>query len=167
VLERHISEAYPRAVATLGGNVKAVRLRAGYKSQGDAAEALGYSQARFSDIENDRYDTPDLQTLLHIATTFNCSLDDLIVGRSPKYDSQRMAAAISVPKALAVADTDLLTQVLELWPQRSRHGHEAILVVLEKWPTAAQQEEARQPETLEDFESVPTERNNSEKKRGA
>lgn len=54
-------------------------------------------QSRVSDWENDRYGLPDTSTLLKIAKTLGCSIDDLLSGVDPRYDT---AASTSVNELL-------------------------------------------------------------------
>lgn len=77
------------AVATLGENIRRVRERAGHETQGAGAKALGWSQSRLSDLENDRYDSVDTTTLLHLAKTFDCSVDDFFRDVDREYDKVR------------------------------------------------------------------------------
>lgn len=74
---------------TLGENIRGARERAGFATQGAAARALGWSQSRLSDLENDRYESLDTMTLLHLAKTFQCSMNDFFIEVDKEYDMVR------------------------------------------------------------------------------
>jgi transcriptional regulator with XRE-family HTH domain len=80
-------------MASIGENIRTLREKAGYKTQGAFAEALGVPQPRLSDWENDRYGAPELPNLLRIAKKLNVSLEALIEGVDHEYDLSRNAPA--------------------------------------------------------------------------
>lgn len=170
VLERENGAAYSLAeVVTLGSNVRDVRTRAGYKQQGEAAKALGWAQSRLSDIEGDRYGSMDSETLLHIAITFNASVEDLLVGTNTGYDAQRIAAASGHPGALSpdVSDREVLTKLLALWPLSLPRAHAAALEVMQSYPPRVLPPTNQPQDTPSSSENERTARNSSGRKRGA
>ncbi|MBY0126149.1 helix-turn-helix domain-containing protein [Bacillus subtilis] len=62
---------------TLGQRLKEARLKAGYKSQTEAAKKLGISSQVLSNYEGGRRD-PDTQTLKALAELYNVSADYLL-----------------------------------------------------------------------------------------
>jgi transcriptional regulator with XRE-family HTH domain len=93
VIARCAADDYAEAVEggptrSVGANIRGARLRAGIKTQAELAKRLGVPQPQLSDWENDRYGTPDVKTMLRIASAIGCSLDDLLEGLSADYDAQ-------------------------------------------------------------------------------
>ncbi|MED4801933.1 helix-turn-helix transcriptional regulator [Bacillus atrophaeus] len=62
---------------TLGKKLKEARLRAGYRSQTEAAKKLGITSQVLSNYEGGRRD-PDTQTLKALAELYNVSADYLL-----------------------------------------------------------------------------------------
>ncbi|AYK66849.1 helix-turn-helix domain-containing protein [Bacillus subtilis] len=62
---------------TLGQRLKEARLKAGYKSQTEAAKKLGITSQVLSNYEGGRRD-PDTQTLKALAELYNVSADYLL-----------------------------------------------------------------------------------------
>ncbi|KIU11828.1 phage element (ICEBs1)transcriptional regulator (Xre family) [Bacillus subtilis] len=62
---------------TLGQRLKEARLKAGYKSQTEAAKKLGITSQVLSNYEGGRRD-PDTQTLKELAELYNVSADYLL-----------------------------------------------------------------------------------------
>ncbi|MDU7577930.1 MAG: helix-turn-helix transcriptional regulator [Bacillus subtilis] len=62
---------------TLGQRLKEARLKAGYKSQTEAAKQLGITSQVLSNYEGGRRD-PDTQTLKALAELYNVSADYLL-----------------------------------------------------------------------------------------
>jgi transcriptional regulator with XRE-family HTH domain len=77
------------AMATLGGNIRRARERMGFGTQAAGARALGWSQSRLSDLENDRYESVDTATLIQVAKIFECSIEDLVLEIDAVYDAIR------------------------------------------------------------------------------
>lgn len=76
-----------RAVASLGANIRAARIRAGFRQAKDFAHHMGEDAPRLSDWERDRFERLELPTLVKIAKAARCSIDDLLVGLDPDYDA--------------------------------------------------------------------------------
>src|SRR5678816_3240652 len=74
-------------VASVGDNIRNLRKRAGYKTQGAFAAALGLPQPRVSDMENNRYEIPETPSLLKIAKLLQVSLDEILSGFDSSYDA--------------------------------------------------------------------------------
>lgn len=73
-------------MATIGENIRRLRIAAGFAEQKPFAEALSVPQSRVSDWEHDRYGLPDTVTLMKIAKTLGVSIDVLLAGIDPQYD---------------------------------------------------------------------------------
>jgi len=86
-LQRAISResAY---VATIGENIRAARIRAGYATGKAFAAAIAAPESRISEWEKDTY-KPRLATLLRVATFLRLSIDDLLDGVDSDYDRAR------------------------------------------------------------------------------
>lgn len=89
VLARCAIAAYAEDVATIGGNVRRLREQAGIATQTKLAELMSIPQSRASDLENDRYKYPELQTLIAAATAIGCRIDDLLAGVDANYDARK------------------------------------------------------------------------------
>jgi len=74
-------------MASIGGNIRQLRIEKRFETQGAFAAALGVPQSRVSDWENDRYDSPDLTSLIRIATLLSVSIDALLAGVDARYDA--------------------------------------------------------------------------------
>ena len=91
--------AYPPPVATLGEHIRALRKRAGFKTQVDLAEKMGVQSQTISDWENNRRDGLDMESLVRLSESLNCFVDEIINGPWP--DQVRQAhgvQAAAVPK---------------------------------------------------------------------
>jgi transcriptional regulator with XRE-family HTH domain len=73
-------------MATIGENIKRLRLERGIKTQTGLAKLLDVPQPQAWDWENDRYKELDTSTLIRIAKKLQVSLDELIRGRDEEYD---------------------------------------------------------------------------------
>lgn len=73
-------------MATIGENIRRLRIAAGFAEQKPFAQALSVPQGRVSDWEHDRYGLPDTATLMKIAKTLGVSIDVLLSGIDPHYD---------------------------------------------------------------------------------
>lgn len=73
-------------MATIGENIKRLRPRAGFKTQGALALAIGVPQSRMSDWENGRYESIETENLVSIAKAIGVSIDELLAGVDPVYD---------------------------------------------------------------------------------
>ena len=76
-------------VMSLGRNIRRLRLAAGFQTQKEFASHLGVPQPQASDWENDRYGILETMTILKIAKSLGCSVDELLVGVDPAYDRMR------------------------------------------------------------------------------
>lgn len=88
----HVSSSgpmLPDVASTVGKNIKRIREAAGFKTQGEFADALQVPQPRLSDWENDRYGLPDTTSLLRIAKKLKVSIDQLLTGVDEDYDAIR------------------------------------------------------------------------------
>lgn len=74
-------------MATIGQNIQRVRTAAGFETQAQFARELGVPQAQLNDWESDRYKTLDMSTLLRLAKTLGCLVDDLLMGVDEAYDT--------------------------------------------------------------------------------
>jgi transcriptional regulator with XRE-family HTH domain len=74
------------AVATIGENIRRLRSKAGYSTQGAFATALGVPQPRLSDWENDRWGVPETLTLVKIAKILDISVDELLAEVDQEYE---------------------------------------------------------------------------------
>jgi len=66
------------SVTTIGERIRELREKAGFKAQGDFAEALGQPQSQVSDWERDRYKKIEVDNLSRIATVVGVSLIELV-----------------------------------------------------------------------------------------
>ncbi len=122
-------------VPSIGENIKAARDAAGITTQGELAKRLGVPQPQLSDWENDRYGAPDMKTLLKIAATIPCALDDLVRGLDERYDAMRrepttpgsFSKGTLVPAPLSGA---LGAEMTALWTRLEAPDHVAILTVV-------------------------------------
>lgn len=96
-------------MATIGENIRRLRIAAGFAEQKPFAEALSVPQSRVSDWEHDRYGLPDTATLIKMAKTLGVSIDALLSGIDPHYDF----ASSGQPQS---------TFVQESRPTYGRHG---------------------------------------------
>lgn len=69
-----------------------MRWEAGLQTQKALADLLGVPQPQVSDWENDRYAVLETLTLIKIAKGLRCSVDQLLAGMDPDYDSVRQAS---------------------------------------------------------------------------
>lgn len=83
-------------LATFGGNVQRLRDRAGFKTAKSLADALQVAASVVSRWENDLTGLPEAPTLLKIAKTVRCSVEELLDGVDPDY--QQMLEARSEAK---------------------------------------------------------------------
>jgi transcriptional regulator with XRE-family HTH domain len=108
------------AMKSIGGNIRRLREKAGFATQKAFSQALGWHQSRTNELENDRYALPDLDTLMHVATTLRCGLDELLLGANPAYDTQRAMAPKDAAGRVVVAsgedERDLLQAYREAEP---------------------------------------------------
>jgi transcriptional regulator with XRE-family HTH domain len=74
------------AMPTIGENIRALREAKGI-SQGTLADAIGVPQPRLSDWETSRYKNPDLGNVLRVAKGLKVSIDQILKGTDPDYDS--------------------------------------------------------------------------------
>lgn len=72
-------------VATLGGNLRRLRINAGFKTQVTFGRELGVGSQAVSDWENDRRDTVGVDTLLNWAKVLKCSVEDFVEGIDEDY----------------------------------------------------------------------------------
>lgn len=74
-------------MATIGENIRRLRIAHGFKRQGDFAAALKVPQSRLSDWETDRYEQIELENLLKIAVVLKVDLDQIVSGLHTEYDA--------------------------------------------------------------------------------
>ncbi|MCY8057840.1 helix-turn-helix domain-containing protein [Bacillus vallismortis] len=91
---------------TLGQRLKEARLKAGYKSQTEAAKKLGITSQVLSNYEGGRRD-PDTQTLKALAELYNVSADYLL-GTEKKKTSKLDESINEAIEELKREDTLLL-----------------------------------------------------------
>ncbi|MCY8198075.1 helix-turn-helix domain-containing protein [Bacillus spizizenii] len=91
---------------TLGQRLKEARLKAGYKSQTEAAKKLGITSQVLSNYEGGRRD-PDTQTLKALAELYNISADYLL-GTEKKKTSKLDESINEAIEELKREDTLLL-----------------------------------------------------------
>ncbi|MBL3649535.1 helix-turn-helix domain-containing protein [Bacillus sp. RHFS10] len=91
---------------TLGQRLKEARLKAGYKSQTEAAKKLGITSQVLSNYEGGRRD-PDTQTLKALAELYNVSADHLL-GTKKKKSSKLDESINEAIEELKREDTLLL-----------------------------------------------------------
>lgn len=75
-------------MGTVGDNIKRLREEA-KMTQSALAEKLAVRQPQLSDWEQNRFGIPKIQNLFKIAKVLNASLDDLLLGVDPEYDTAR------------------------------------------------------------------------------
>lgn len=82
--------AYDAVVATLGGNIRAARERAGV-SRRELSQALQVKEGTtvVADLESDRYKGLRVHRLIAVATRLGVTVDDLIAGVDANYDAMR------------------------------------------------------------------------------
>ena len=78
-----------RVLATIGGNIRETRRRAGYGTGKAFAKAMGVDASRVSEWETDTYQ-PKVDTLLHLAKFLRVSVDDLLAGVDSAYEPVRL-----------------------------------------------------------------------------
>lgn len=123
-------------VASVGENVKRIRLEAGYRHQGRFAQRAGVSQQWLSDLENGRYDMPDTPSLLKLAKALDCSVDDLLSGVDPQYDAasearHRNAVAVYGDEEIDLGDGAQQAEALKILQQaRDEKEHARIVRAL-------------------------------------
>jgi transcriptional regulator with XRE-family HTH domain len=137
---------------SVGENVKRLRKLAGLATQSALAEKMGVPQPRASDLENDRYEWPDIQTLLSAAKAIGCSLDDLLAGVDAGYDQLRTTGRIAPPPPATSPAPRPAGRAQELFERLSAHGQALATEYLEflgqKFPRRQQRESvARTPRT--------------------
>jgi phage repressor protein C with HTH and peptisase S24 domain len=76
------------ALPSIGENIRATRVRAGFGTGKAFAAAMGVDASRVSEWENDTYQ-PSVDTLLKIAAFLNVSVDDLLKGVNQGYEAAR------------------------------------------------------------------------------
>lgn len=74
-------------VATFGENLTRLRLRAGFKTSISLADALEVVPSVVSKLENDKQGLPEGPTLLKLAKTCKCAVDELLAGVDDDYDA--------------------------------------------------------------------------------
>ncbi len=87
-------------------NIKRLRTVAGFRTRNQLADLLGISQSQLADWEHDRYPILNISSLIKLAKSVNCSVDDLLADVDPDYDRIRQsggAVALSGPTSSAIA----------------------------------------------------------------
>lgn len=74
---------------SIGERIRETGEKAGFDSQIARARALGVTQQRMNDLENDRYQAPDTKTLKHIAAIFGTTVEYLSNGITTYYQTKR------------------------------------------------------------------------------
>lgn len=94
---RGLSFAYvaTEGLPSFGRNLKRLRTRAGFRTSRALARALGVVPSVVSKMENNQQGLPEGPTLLKLAKTLRCTLDELFDGVDPDYEviRRRVAAA--------------------------------------------------------------------------
>jgi transcriptional regulator with XRE-family HTH domain len=93
-------------VKTIGGNIRALMVDAGIRTQAELATKLGVSQPQASDWVNDRYEWKDarLGTLVRIAVALGAPLEALLAGTELGVTSPVIAASTNGPSKKEGAD---------------------------------------------------------------
>jgi transcriptional regulator with XRE-family HTH domain len=84
-----------RTVPTVAENIVHLRKAAGYAEAADFARAIRMSPSQLADLETKRHDIPNTRTLLRLAKGLKTTLDALLDGVDPDYDTIRRAVAAS------------------------------------------------------------------------
>lgn len=74
-------------------NIERVRIAAGYQNAAAFARHIGVSPGTLGDWEAGRYENLQLSNLLRIAKGAKCSVEDLLRGVDPEYDSTGVTRA--------------------------------------------------------------------------
>jgi HTH-type transcriptional regulator / antitoxin HipB len=81
-------------MATVGANVKRLRVAAGFTHQGKFAARAGVSRQWLSHLEHGRHRRPDTSSLMKLARAIGCSVDDLLEGVDGGYKSRSEGVAV-------------------------------------------------------------------------
>jgi transcriptional regulator with XRE-family HTH domain len=65
-------------MTSIGTNIRRLRIKKGYKTQGAFAKALGVPQSRLSDWETDRYGSPAMPSIVKIASVLGVGIGEII-----------------------------------------------------------------------------------------
>ncbi len=111
-------------LVSLGTNIKRLRTVAGFR-QAELAHLVGISPSQLSEWETDRYVFPRISSLVRLAKTLHCSVEDLLAGVDPDYDRiRRSGGAVVLSDAASsaiavVAEGDALSDGIT-WNERER-----------------------------------------------
>lgn len=84
-------------MATFGGNLRKLRVEAGFRTARQLAAALGVVPSVISKMENDQQGLPEGPTLLKLAKALRRSVDELLDGVDPDYRAPRSASSATPP----------------------------------------------------------------------
>lgn len=126
------------SVATVGSNIRRLRVAAGYKTGRAFAKALGIAESRLSDWENGRYQLPDTASLILIAKTLGVSVDAIIEGHDPAYDDARSAKSNRHLSPHTVRVTHGEHDLLKFWRAMPEDERQALQIVIRKAAEHAQ-----------------------------
>jgi phage repressor protein C with HTH and peptisase S24 domain len=84
-------------VATFGQNLQRLRERAGFKTAKALSDALGVVPSMISKLENDQQGLPETPTMLRLAKTLKCTVDELLDGVDAEYDAVKVMRALTDP----------------------------------------------------------------------
>lgn len=118
---------------TFGGNLKRLRERAGFTTARALANKLGVVPSMVSKWERDRQGLPEGPTLLRLAKTIHCAIDELLVGVDADYDAilgRTKSGTAVVPAAGYPIDGPLAKELSELWPRLDDPKRRAVLGVV-------------------------------------